>query len=147
MAGRAQHKRLITRVYRYLEERGPLTAMEIHQWYNHDRPNISKHTVTHKHNTTMQTLSNVLAKGVLFEEAGLVTTTNTGTASFEKINGKWFRPNYGNGQRYIGRKVWRVRSLEDAVERCIAARRTNPIALRKLPKFLRDAVIEKMEEE
>ncbi len=135
MAGRAQHKRLISRVYRYLEERGPLTTMEIHQWYNHDRPNISKHTATHKHNTTMQTLVNVLAKGVLFEEAGVVETD------------PWLDFSRTGRRHTSGLKVWKTRSLEDAVERCIAARRTNPIALRKLPKFLRDAVIEKMEEE
>lgn len=116
---RAQHKRMQYRLYHHLIESGPMTSRELLEWYNHDRPQLSRsNSKGAQHGSTIQGVSSVLRSSILFEVVSVSTH-----------------------QRVLS--VWGARPLSDVVERAIASKRQ----LKKFPHFLQLAIKEKLQEE
>lgn len=114
---RAQHKRMQYRLYHHLIESGPMTSRQLLEWYNHDRPQLSRsNSKGAQHGSTIQGVSSVLRSSILFEPY------------FETLNGA---------------KIWGARPLSDVVERAIASKRQ----LKKFPHFLQIAITEKLQGE
>lgn len=93
---RAQHKRMQYRLYHHLLESGPMTSRQLLEWYNHDKPQLSRsNSKGAQHGSTIRGLSSVLRSSILFEVVQIGSESN----------------------------IWGARPLGDVVERAIASKR------------------------
>jgi|TARA_Y100001937_G_scaffold34766_1_gene49656 hypothetical protein len=67
MGGRGQTKRLQSKVYKYLQEQGPMTSIELCDWYNSE---CYSDRFGYNYGTTPVSLGCILRASVLFEKIG-----------------------------------------------------------------------------
>lgn len=130
---RAQHKRMQYRLYHHLLESGPMTSRQLLEWYNHDRPQLSRsNSKGAQHGSTIRGVSSVLRSSILFE----VVSVSTHHISYSEAH-----QDRAHRKRVVS--VWGARPLDMVVERAIASKRQ----LKKFPHFLQKAITEKLQEE
>lgn len=116
----ALNKRFQTEVYKYVSEHGQKNTREITDWYN-DRMN--KKGMKAKDTISCIRAAAVLNRSILFEKMGNIPHR------------------YTSANNIIS--VWDVRPIETAVEKVLLSKKQ----LHRFPKFLRDAVQERMNDD
>tara|TARA_R100000008_G_C3581771_1_gene169034 strand:- start:1211 stop:1687 length:477 start_codon:yes stop_codon:yes gene_type:complete len=139
---RAQNKRMQHRLYLRLVEKGPQSTQDLLSWYNHERPQMSKHTKGAQHGASVHELGGCLSSCILFEKMGTVPRAKVEAfiAQSQEPNnqGKFFETFSKRTAYEIA--VWKARPMDEAVERAIASKRP----IKKYPHFLQKEINKKI---
>lgn len=114
----ALNKRFQTEVYKYLSKEGMKNTREITDWYN-DR--LNKKGMKAKDTISCIRAAAVLNRSILFEKKGNIPHQYTSASNIISL--------------------WDVRPIDAAVDKVILSKKE----LHRFPKFLRDAVVRRVE--
>jgi hypothetical protein len=114
----ALNKRFQTEVYKYLSKEGMKNTREITDWYN-DR--LNKKGMKAKDTISCIRAAAVLNRSILFEKKGNIPHQYTSASNIISL--------------------WDVRPINAAVDKVILSKKQ----LHRFPKFLRDAVVRRVE--